>query len=105
MLVDLPSTNDLIDVSSGDSNTPSQQQIFNNNNSLLVTTTGDSHENKGKFVLLLLNREYILTGLSQQLPTYCVESVVYLERIQAISGSFLRSFHVKSCLIKRCDGT
>ncbi|KAL5291241.1 ens family protein [Megaselia abdita] len=46
MLVDLPSTNDLIDVSSGDSNTPSQQQIFNNNNSLLVTTTGDSHENK-----------------------------------------------------------
>lgn len=50
MLVDLPTTNDLIDVSSGDSNTPSQQQIFTNNNSLLVTTTGDSHENKGKYL-------------------------------------------------------
>lgn len=59
MLVDLPSTNDLIDVSSGDSNTPSQQQIFNNNNSLLVTTTGDSHENKGEVAFIV--REYIST--------------------------------------------
>lgn len=62
MLVDLPSTNDLIDVSSGDSNAPSQQQIFNNNNSLLVTTTGDSHENKGEiitFFLLYLTRFWL----------------------------------------------